>query len=1270
MDQAHTDASHLFWPSWNPNPNHVNGSSSRGWGKPTEPQHVPQEPSVCWDPNGNARPVSLEEMTPEEREMFATDVNSTLKIAQQGKEGTQGTGGPNGRKASISLASSGNHPLSSPSTASRPGARRRETAETNPPPSAGLVSPTGSRFSRDDPWLPRRSTDLKESITDEPEEDTSIRDQPARVQPFGLPRTNTAGSATFGSGSMWPASSGQLSGGVGAFGSFALNTAQIAGEKRFATGSSRLAHLIPKESSENLAGRSSEAGGSDANRGWRPRQRTDTDPFAGEGSVAGSAILGGAQDSPPTLSSQAQRGVFDTPVKGGTGDFGMAGLNLGGQGVGNGPASPSETNPYRSPPAGRGEEGQDENELDRIAQSGLDSEPHSHYGTLSRTFGASALEGSDRSQTSSVGAKGFSAVNTMTGWPAAPSAGTPDRERQGFNNAFGGSIFGPLGDLQSPSLSGLGGVFGAPGAPGHGRGSKLGSLFPPAMQAQMHGQEQENLGDSVPDLRQSNPLGAIGRGPIGVQPRETDSPVRQTRGAFEDLFANPDAARAAFSSAEQSQPGLTATTQSQSFAGAGPVFSGGSAAGADPSSVRTMVMPDRMRWVYLDPQGTMQGPFSGLEMNDWYKANFFTADLRVKRIEDPDFEPLGQLIRRIGNSREPFLVPQMGVPHGPAPSAPFTHAGTEAVPPLQNAFPSFGRTLTAAQQNDLERRKQEEQLYHARQREMAHHHQAFGRLPMQPGVPGALHHHSSAHSLHSQPSYGSMTSPIGAPSQPPIGPLVPNSAFFDAAPNVAIPPGQQTQPGIGAAPDLYNADLNLSERQLLANMQASGGLGSIFPPQHPGAPVGDGADLRSQLPGIDQLQKDSQGFSARVKEFHDLRAQIDTEDPAAAAMAAAAARETAEALQDAAAHIAEPVSAKEMVEPRTASKKGAAHGQSGELSLTEQVRKTQEDAAAAAAAIAAAKPVQQPSSPGLPMPFPPPAQSSTPIAAPTAQRPASNLPTRYDERSATGTPDTSSDGVALAPPPTAPWAGTESHKGPSLKEIQEAEAKKAAKQEEKFAAIRRAALEQEAAALREREKAAAAAAVVGLPATSTWGTTGSPVPAPPGGSAWKQPTAVKGNATRAATGGAASKKTLADIQREEEIRKQKAAHAAAVQSAAASGASMGKRYADLASKTSTAPGFSASPAPPPSGGGWSTVGAGGKVKIPTGPAAQTRSTSVGSSKPSVAPPAPRTSTKQVAVGLNDAKGMAMEEFKKWLHRELARGLIGVADGVYPPSFVT
>lgn len=1257
FDPSLMDTSGLLMPNWNPA--QMNGNHPRPWGKASDSPHVPQDPSVCWDSNGAVKPVSFEDMSVEERDMFAVDVNSTLKPPQQNKEGNHApTGGAvNGRKTSVSVANAANYQTSSPSTSSRPGTRRRETTDTNPFPGMATASPTANRFAREESWIARRSTELKESISDEPEDDQAGRDAAsARPQPLALPRSNTAGTSGFGGqGSLWggPGAGAASTGGIGAFGSFALPTPGLA-DKRPATGGSRLAHLIPKDSAENTANPKA----SDA-PSWRPRQRTDTDPFATDDGPSGSAILTGGHDSPPATAGPHQRsGGFDTPVKGNAGDFGMAGLSLGNQGGGNGPASPSETNPFRSPPADRGDESHGEH--DGHAQAGPSADQHSNFGTFPRSFGGAAFDGSDRSQTSSVGAKGFASVNPLSGWPAGPSVGTPDRERAPFQHAFGGSIFGPLTDLPSPGLGGLGGVFGPPATSRLGRG-KLESLFPLAMQQQMHGHDhQDNLSDSVPDLRQANPLGAIGgRGAIGLQ-RDTDSPVKSGRGGFEDLFPPSESNRSPFSTAEQSQPGLTSTAQSFPATAAGSSFPTGQPA-PDPTAVRTMVMPDRMRWVYLDPQGTMQGPFSGLEMNDWYKANFFTPDLRVKRLEDPDFEPLGQLIRRIGNSREPFLVPQMGIAHGPPPTqGPFGGSVADVVPPLQSAFPSFGRTLTAQQQNDLERRKQEEQMFHARQREMAqHHHPAFGRLP--PIQPGGLHHHSSAHSLQSQPSFGSMTSPIGMGPQHPLGPIAPTAGFFDSA--AAITPGPAQAP-IGPAADIFTPDLNFSERQMLANLQGAGALPGAFPTAPAvGAPAGDN-NVRSQLPSVDQLRKDSEGFSERLQEFQELRAQFDAEEAAtAAAVAVAAAAAIAdEAKQEKVQHKEEVTPATEAVAVAqettvTVPALGPAEAKiaqaQAELTLTEKVRKTQADNA---------KSPQQPPS-DLPMPFPPPAQA-TPLAAPTAQRPASNLPARYDDRSGSGTPDTTSEGAPLAPPPTAPWApqpGAEMHKGPSLKEIQEAEAKKAAKKEEAAAAARKAALEQEAAALREREKAAAAASNPALPASSTWGT-GSPAPA---GSPWKQPAVVKPAA--ATFGNNSSKKTLADIQREEEARKQKAKEAAAV-SAQASGApqvsAAGKRYADLASKTSASPGPMAAAAVAGQIGGWATVGAGGKVKVPTGPAAQSRSASASIMKPTPPPAAAKPAVKP-SPATKDAKNVAMEEFKKWLNRELARGLIGVADSKFP-----
>ncbi|EGS17173.1 uncharacterized protein CTHT_0064880 [Thermochaetoides thermophila DSM 1495] len=1280
-----TDTTSLFMPNWNPN--QVNGSATgasqpRAWGKAADSGPVPQDPTVCWDSNGTVKPISLEAMSPEEREIFATDVNSTLKPPQQKNQQNQQDGNPaNGRKASVSLGSNANYQISSPSTASRPNTRRRETADTNPFPTSSTASPTASRFARDEPWI-RRGTDLKESITDEPEEDASAQaTTPARNQPFSALRSNTTGGTpAFGGGSA------SLWGTTGAFGSFALPT-PVLGDKRFGAGGSRLAHLIPKDSSDNTVSAATTKS-SDAPT-WRPRPRTDTDPFsADDAPPTASALLGGSRsNSPPhTAAAPAQRNVFDTPVKGGSaGDFGMSALSLGGAGDANGPISPSETNPYRSPIADRGENPGDLD--DKLGQPASSTDQPSGFGALPRSFGASAFDATDRSQTSSVGAKGFGGVHPLSGWPAGPVLSTPDRERAPFQSAFGNNIFSPLNELSSPSLGGLGGVFGAPGASRLGRsGSKLESLFPPAMQAQMHGHDQDGThglsGDSASDLRQPNPLGAIGRGPIGVQPRDTGSPGRSVRSGFDDVYQG--------STAEQGQPGLTSTaSQPQSFTTtSGTSFPSGQST-AEPTPVRTMVMPDRMRWVYLDPQGCVQGPFSGLEMHDWYKANFFTPDLRVKRVEDPNFEPLGQLIRRIGNSREPFLVPQMGIPHGPPPApGPFSN---EAVPPLQSAFPSFGRTLTAQQQNELERRKQEEQMFHARQRELAAHHAAFGRLPpFQPGIPG-LHHQSSMHSLQSQPSFGNLTNPLGMGGpQLPLGPIGPAGGFFDSA------MGQAPAPGPIGPSDIFSPDLNFNERQMLASMQGLGGMPGMFPAtsastasQAVGAPAttGEISSLRANLPSIDQLQKDEEGFSERLKEFHRLRAQFDAEEAAAEAAAAAAAaaaptgttpaapgasvprpiapiaaptevKEEAPSPKEEPAPQPQPPTAKEAApqpEPTTtatpasattapatatSSKKSA---QPSEPTLTEKVRKTQAENAKS----------QQSQASDLPKPFPPPIQ-------PTPQRPASNFAARLGERSATGTPDTTPDTPALAPPPTAPWApqpGQEPPKGPSLKEIQEAEARKAAKKEEAAAAARRAALEQEAAAIRERERAAATVAS-GLPPHSTWGT-GSPSNAA-GGSPWKQPGGKAGGAA------AAPKKTLAEIQREEELRKQKAKEAAAAAQANAAQASvMGKRYADLAGKGTASPSPSsaaaAAAAQANQGGAWATVGPGGKVKIPTGPAAQNRAASVVNAKPTPPPAASKPAAKPAQTSLKDAKAQAMEEFKKWLHRELSRGLIGVAD---------
>jgi PERQ amino acid-rich with GYF domain-containing protein len=242
-----------------------------------------------------------------------------------------------------------------------------------------------------------------------------------------------------------------------------------------------------------------------------------------------------------------------------------------------------------------------------------------------------------------------------------------------------------------------------------------------------------------------------------------------------------------------------------------------------------------------------------------------------------------------------------------------------------------------------------------------------------------------------------------------------------------------------------------------------------------------------------------------------------------------------------------------------------------------------------------------------------------------------------------------------ATPSIAPWAkeAAEAPKKPSLKEIQEAEAKQAAKAEELAAAVRRANYEQELKMLASQPTAPAP----GLPTSSTWGSVASPATPTNAPSAWAKPATSKSHAAASL----ANTKKLSDIQKEEQLQKQRLAAAAASQpSASISG---GKRYADLASKPMAS-------VPSTGGTAWSTVGAGGKVKIPTGPAAAapqavrpTSSAVVGTmSNARAARPVP--TTRSVTTIGQTGVSAANEQFTRWTKAELAKGLNDGIDGTY------
>ncbi|KZF23389.1 hypothetical protein L228DRAFT_246157 [Xylona heveae TC161] len=987
------------------------------------------------------------------------------------------------------------------------------------------------------------------------------------------------------------------------------------------------------------------------------------------------------------------------------------------------------------------------------------------------TRAVSGFEGpaSDRSQTSSVGPNrgfpslgglgGLGGLGSTTGWPAGPgSVGTPSRERAGFTGAFGDPIFGGIGDLQSPSLAShnASGLFG-PGTPSAigsggsvGRGSKLGSLFPASMQEQMRA-ESARQEEGPLDGSDRQPVGTLpgrpgfpgGSGAFGPISRDTGSPMRAGRGIFDDLLGNLDPSRgvrdaeSSFSandtlpgsfghaqSAGSIQPplpgGSNSALLSQTLAqaqgnaaraGQVKIPSTGSAGSQIPATQqRTMVMPDRMRWIYKDPQGNTQGPWSGLEMHDWYKAGFFSPELLVKKYEDPDYEPLAQLIRRIGNSREPFLVPQIGIPHGPPsapPSSQWTGAGPPpatgvsgtvagAQPPFASSFPSFGTTLTAEQQNALERRKQEEQYLMARQKEHLAQQQVMMKQMHQiqgPIHPQQLHHHSSAHSLHSQPSFGSITSP---PAYPPVStqPSLQAPQGFPGVLEASLRQHVNAPYGSpGPIPDqlagVRDDDLPALFERLNAGRGTHPPFGVIpgafsqqqqdaIHAQQVAAMLNDRARLQREQAQHDLAQQtndEQRGHSDRLQQFHELRTQHDEAQAAAGPEASSGKPSDLAALegQDEISHQSEQdqsfaesqeeqhLGQHQQQEPRHASPAPRDASQEIEatiidsissptaeprvLTLTEQVQK---------AASAKQTPTAQAQSPwgkvdtGMPYPFPPP-QSVSPLPAPAAQRSRQNVAEALtaSSRSRSQTP-------VETPTSIAPWAKepAELPKGPSLKEIQEAEARKAAEQEEIASAARRALAQQE----RMNQPPAPAP---GLPSTSTWASSSSPsAPAP--ASSWAKTTTGKTAPGAASTG---AKKTLQQIQKEEEARKQKAAAVASAASAAnaagtQSSAAAGKRYADLASKVA-APQASAS-----AGGAWTTVGANGKVKSAPAPPA-TGSTGGVKISSTAQTPTLNTAVRSKLVSTPSKSGVAVpttstvnaaEEFTKWAKAALAKGL--------------
>ena len=968
-----------------------------------------------------------------------------------------------------------------------------------------------------------------------------------------------------------------------------------------------------------------------------------------------------------------------------------------GVGHSNEPMSPTTTNPYQSP--------EGENAIPEDSSINESDLHNSHYpaagpfGHAARGF-QNQLDGhtGDRSRTSSTGpSRGFPSLSGLGDlgnlggsgpWSAAPGAiGTPSRAQPGFGAAFGDSAFGMPFDAASRSQSVLSGstLFGAGSTPTVHRSGKLNPLLPNATQDTMRteaSRHDQGFGDGGDGF-----LREAGHHAPGFGLRDIDASSRLGRGGAEEMFGTLDnrgrGLQGLASPFVTNEPSQIPSTQAPMSATAQAPFSAGpsgnnyfgrpgehdtSSSQMPASQQRQMVMPDRMRWIYRDPSGNTQGPWSGLEMHDWYKAGFFSPELQVKKLEDADYEPLAQLIRRIGNSREPFLVPQIGIPHGSAAPIPSTTAAASgavpattpsaAQPPFASSFPSFGTTLSAEQQNALERRKQEEQYLMARQKEHLAQQQVMLKQMHMGGVHGQqLHHHSSAHSLQSQPSYGSITSPgapIGYQPSPGQGPIQPPgnvSGFFDGLSRNAGP--------LGAGADPLSS---VREEDLPRFMERLGmGRGSHQQfndsayaqepghQQHVAAVLQERDRQRREQEQYDQMQRgnDDQRTAERLEQFQQLRAQEE--------------QQQFQAPGPIGAHVNRQPLDRDLVEQQQMHDVGheyqdlshSTHNEPEPLSLSEQVQK----------AAAKQQPGSQPQSPwakvdsGLPQPFPP-AQPSSPMPAPTPQR---NRQSVADALNAESQSPSQADSVETLGAALAPWAKepAEGSKGPSLKEIQAMEAKNAAQKEELAVAARRALAEQERLSQQNQPVAPAP----GLPSSANWASSISPaVPATTGSSPWAKPAAGK---PAVATPVAAAKKTLAQIQKEEEARKNRAAAAAAANAASSSNATAalagGKRYAELASKASV-------PTPLTSSAAWTTVGASGKVKTPTAPAPglSTRTASGGIVQPSTSAAKPKPIVTTTTKGPGNQQ-LANQEFQKWTKSALSKGLNSNMNGKYPHS---
>ncbi|GAA5860414.1 hypothetical protein JCM3774_000411 [Rhodotorula dairenensis] len=595
-------------------------------------------------------------------------------------------------------------------------------------------------------------------------------------------------------------------------------------------------------------------------------------------------------------------------------------------------------------------------------------------------------------------------------------------------------------------------------------------------------------------------------------------------------------------------------------------------AGPPPGLAPPVVSPAEVMWQYRDTAGQIQGPFSAVMMHDWYLQQFFSPDLRVKRANDADFESLEILIRRTGDSEQPFLAPKPAAPSPGFPSAPGTPqpgsawgsgaSTARAQTPLEQltaavAQGRFSGAASAAPSSFYEPFSSSNSGSPAVQGQSLP--QSFGRSPL---VQGAV-------------------DPWGAPLA--SNPGSPWNALGQQQPQIQQPvfaqqPHQQSVGGLHSPMDLLrqlaaqqHGMVGQQQQQQQQQQQPAFGQQPLQQQQQhqqvaydsfgrptpvPSSPFFDPNQL---APGAQQTGSPSGWLAQQIPQNNQAQMQPAQTQPWAslrqnvASPSAAVSSPLAQFAQQPQAN-AQPAAASPIGQPAPTQES---------TQTTNTVQSPWEEAKVEAVSPAVQAPTEHAGQAPEPETAASPAEQS--VAAPSTSAetpmPEPEAPVQASAPKAT-------------PPAPAPWAKEEKKvakpaaaaPSPSLREIQEAEAREAEKRKE----VARAQAAQAAAEAAQRQaELDAQEAAESLPSSASWAAGPAQVPAAKGSSGaapWTKPAAAPAPVV------AKSQKTLKEIQEEEE-RQKKAAQAAREQQQAAVGLAAGRGYAGATSTaaSSTSP---------------------------------------------------------------------------------------------------